>query len=374
MIFLASGLAWSAVSRADNSSTAIIDGKTVDLQNVEIKDLDLRHMDPKQRMLLLQKYRHLHMPPSSAMPGMMGMPNTAPAIQTSVKTPVTTPAASTPTVSASPAPANPDNPYSSIVSRNVFGLNPIPVQDPNAPPPGPPPPKINLTGIMTIFGSPEALFSVAGVVRDGHPPQDESYIFSEGEAQDDVEVETIDTNKEVVTFNNHGQTQVIQLTEASASSGSAPAAPSWPGQHFIPRRFGRNFGGGPGAPPFGRPGNMPPQSYNNQPSWGNNGSANGNSSGFGQSFGGSGSYNNSSSSSSSQPAMSADDQAVVIAANHAEAVASGSPTAVLFPATPYDPDAMKEAGLGSTGDSAGPGGSTTPSYSAQRPGGSQARP
>src|SRR5215469_4350166 len=82
----------------------------------------------------------------------------------------------------------PGNPYGSIVKRNVFGLNPPPPPNAVQPDNGPPPPKITLNGIMTIFGNPEALFKVAGVRRGDKPPQDESYIFTEGESQDDVEV------------------------------------------------------------------------------------------------------------------------------------------------------------------------------------------
>ncbi len=148
----------------------------------------------------------------------------------------------------------PGNPYGSIVKRNVFGLNPVPVVDPNVAPPGPPPPKITLTGITTIFGPAEALFKVAGVKREGKPPQDESYIFTEGESQDNVEVTAIDTVKNVVTFNNNGVVQQIPLTAGVASAGSAPAGPTF----TSPRPFGRPFGrpgmGGPGGQ---SPGNFP---------------------------------------------------------------------------------------------------------------------
>ena len=153
----------------------------------------------------------------------------------------------------------PGNPYGSIVKRNIFGLNPVPVVDPNIAPPGPPPPKITLSGITTIFGPAEALFKVAGVKREGKPPQDEYYIFTEGESQDNVEVTAIDTVKNIVTFNNNGVVQQIPLTAGVASAGSAPAGPTF----SSPRPFGRPFGrpgmggpggGGPGGfqrPPFG---------------------------------------------------------------------------------------------------------------------------
>lgn len=124
------------------------------------------------------------------------------------------PSAGVPANNANSAPAatsDPGNPYASIVTRNVFGLNPVPVVDPNAQPPGPPPPKITLTGITTIFGPAEALFKVDGVVRDGRPPQDESYIFTEGESQDDVEVTAIDTKN---TTRNHNIAKKLQTAFA----------------------------------------------------------------------------------------------------------------------------------------------------------------
>jgi hypothetical protein len=207
----------------------------------------------------------------------------------------------------------PGNPYGSIVKRNVFALNPIPPPDANPQPDGPPPPKITLTGITTIFGPPEALFKVAGVRRDGKPPQDESYIFREGESQDDVEVTTIDVDKKAVTFNNHGVVQQIPLVAGAASAGTAPTQPAFA------RPFGRPFmrggmggqGGGPGGfqRPFGngfRPGNN--NTYNPNP----------------------------------QSNLSGDDQQALIAAQHAAAIANNNPAAALFPPSPYDGEAQKE--------------------------------
>src|SRR5262249_33644281 len=77
-----------------------------------------------------------------------------------------------------PAATAQDNPYGSIVARNVFGLNPpapVVVDTPQ----GPPPPKITVTGITTIFGPAEALYKVSGVPQPGKPPKDVSYILKE---------------------------------------------------------------------------------------------------------------------------------------------------------------------------------------------------
>jgi hypothetical protein len=244
------------------------------------------------------------------------------------------------------------NPYESIVTRNVFGLNPIPVApvQPDTPS-GPPPPKITLTGIMTIFGPTEALFKVAGVVRNGGRPQDESYIFTEGEMQDDVQVTAIDTNKMMVSFLNHGVHQDIGLTEGVASAGSAPSAPSWPGQPT--RKFGRRFGG------FGgNPGGFQPQSYNSYGGGGNNGSQNGNNGnnalgGFNNNYQ-SDNYHNNSYVSPAISQLSDEDQSALIAAAHAQAVQNNDPTAPIFPPTQFDP----EAGVPGSGPSAASPGTT----------------
>jgi hypothetical protein len=127
----------------------------------------------------------------------------------------------------------PDGPYASIVARNMFGLVPIPPVDPHAgDPPPDPPPKITPTGHMTLFGREQALFKVAYMARPGQPAKDESYVLSEGERQDDIEVVKIDPVDGVITFNNNGTIQELPLAP-SKDSGS---------------------GGGPSGRPFSFPG------------------------------------------------------------------------------------------------------------------------
>ena len=205
----------------------------------------------------------------------------------------------------------PGNPYSSIVKRNVFGLNPLPPPGQIDTPQGPPPPKITLTGITTIFGPAEALFKVAGVKREGKPPPDESYIFTEGESQDDVEVTAIDTVKNLVTFNNHGTVQQIPLAAGVASGGGS--APSQPG-FASPRPFGRPFG----RPGFGGPGNLP--------------------GGFQRPAG-----NNQNNNSANQPMLTGDDQAALISAQRAQAEQQGNSMSSIFPPSPYDDAARQDA-------------------------------
>ena len=139
----------------------------------------------------------------------------------------------------------PNNPYAPIVAHNMFGLNPP--QSATASADANPPPKITPTGIMTIFGSRQVLFTVDGASKPGQAGKGGSYILSEGQRQDDIEVTRINEKSGVVTFNNHGVVQEIPLTKAPAittptmptpiavisSPAALPAAP-----------FGNNSGGG----------------------------------------------------------------------------------------------------------------------------------
>ena len=121
-----------------------------------------------------------------------------------------------------------DKPYTSIVSRNIFGLVPIPVVDPaSLLPPPEPPPKITPNGIMTIFGRLQVLFKVAVKPPPGQPQKDASYVMNEGERQDEITVLKIDNKAGVVTFDNHGTVQELSLVPATSSSGY-PAPPGAP--------------------------------------------------------------------------------------------------------------------------------------------------
>ena len=140
--------------------------------------------------------------------------------------------------------ASADNPYTPIVTRNIFGLNPV---DPVVPDVDPPP-KITLNGIMSAYGKLQALYKVAGTGKPGQPAKDQSYILSEGQRQDDVEVTHINDQANLVTFNNHGTVQEIPLANAPTVATSAPGAggpgPSGPVSRpgFTGPRGGRNGG------------------------------------------------------------------------------------------------------------------------------------
>jgi len=179
--------------------------------------------------------------------------------------PVAADAATAPAVDSS-------QPYATIMARNVFGLVPIP---PPPPPPGPPedpPPKITANGIMSVFGELQALFKVSVPGKGGQPAKDQSYMLSEGQRQDDIEVTKIDEKAATITFDNHGTVQEIPLEAAKDSDSGAPAPglgqpppggfnpglprfrprPGMPPDGLNPANFN---GGGPGAP-------MAPQNNN----------------------------------------------------------------------------------------------------------------
>jgi len=151
---------------------------------------------------------------------------------------------------------------------------------------------------------------VAGYAKNGKQIPDQSYILTEGEEQDDVEVTAIDTQKDIVTFNNHGQTQALPLANGVATGGDSGSAPSRP-------RFGGQMGGG------NIPGNIPESIRQRlQQRFGNMNGMNG-------------------PGPSATPPFSADDAAALVAAQHAQLEQQGDPTAVLFPSTPYDEPARQ---------------------------------
>jgi hypothetical protein len=147
----------------------------------------------------------------------------------------------------------PNNPYAPIVVRNIFALNPPPPVD--AAPPGDPPPKITLNGIMSIFGQLQALYKVAGTAKPGQPAKDDFYILSEGQRQDEIEVTHIDEQASLVTFNNHGTVQELPLVKANPPAVSTPMpSQGGPGPtRNLPTPNGDNSGRGRsgGGPPGG---------------------------------------------------------------------------------------------------------------------------
>jgi len=118
-----------------------------------------------------------------------------------------------------------ENPYSAIIERNVFNLHAPP------PPINPadlikktPPPKITLTGITTILGQ-KKTFLTYPATKPNTPPN--SVMLAEGQAQDEIEVKSIDEKAGIVQVVNHGEPQTLDFEHDGAKpSGPMPGVPS----------------------------------------------------------------------------------------------------------------------------------------------------
>ena len=210
------------------------------------------------------------------------------------------------------------NPYDSIIARNVFSLVPIPTNPPAEVKPLDPPAKITPNGIMTLFGQLQVLFKVATPPKPGQPPQDQSYVMSEGDRQDGIAVTKIDEPAGIITFDNHGITQEIPLQAATAVSGPAPG--SGPPLGSPPRRF---FGGrvprsgGPMGDPNGSP--APGASAMNSPGNANPTGAPG--------------YGSPSVHPANSEALTPEAQVILMEANRQQLRQQGDPTSALIPPT-----------------------------------------
>jgi hypothetical protein len=113
-----------------------------------------------------------------------------------------------------------ENPYQSIVDRNVFGLHPPP-PPPSNEPPKPPIPAINLTGITTILGKKMAFMLIQLPPKPGEQakPGPSSFTLTEGERDGDIEVISIDEKAGTVKVSEFG-------TITNVTFGKLPSTPS----------------------------------------------------------------------------------------------------------------------------------------------------
>ena len=142
--------------------------------------------------------------------------------------------------------ADTENPYQSIVDRNVFGLRPPP-PPPTTEPPKPPIPPINLTGITTILGKKLAFMTIQLPPKPGEPakPGPTSFMLTEGERDGDIEVVSIDEKAGSVKVSEFG-------TITNVTFGKLPATPA-------PPSVAAATGGVPGHNPLA-PGGAPQRS------------------------------------------------------------------------------------------------------------------
>jgi hypothetical protein len=177
------------------------------------------------------------------------------------------------------------NPYAPIVDRNVFGLLPPPTVDPNAAAEAQESdlPKITANGIMDVFGNLKVLFTTtAKRPKPGEKPN--YYDLAAGEAEDGIEVVSIDQKDQTVTFMNNGFSQDIALVEEPTSGGGGNGSGGGPGGFG----GGRSFGRGPGG--FGNGGQFD-RGFNPRNGGGGYGSSNNGYNGGGYNDGNNG-YNN----------------------------------------------------------------------------------
>lgn len=217
------------------------------------------------------------------------------------------------------------NPYQAIVTRNVFGLVPIPTGPPPDATPSAPLPKITPNGIMTLFGKLQVLFKVA---EPGKPAnQEESYMMSVGDRQDDIEVQKIDEPSATITFNNHGTIQELALTAGKASTGAPPPArPNVPGRIPLPR---------PGiAPPAG---DVPVAA-----GFGGHSGRNGGGPDDNPQAGGAPGAATTAANGKAEPPVSPEEQVIMIEAQRMKFMEEGNPTAQILPITELTPDVVGE--------------------------------
>ena len=114
-----------------------------------------------------------------------------------------------------------DNPYRSILQRNVFGLRP------HAPmasePQRAPLPKVHLTGITTILKGKRALLKVEFPTKPPERPKEESFILKEGQRAGPIEVLEINEKTAQVKVNNSGT--VTNLTFEKLAPTPQPSTP-----------------------------------------------------------------------------------------------------------------------------------------------------
>jgi len=147
-------------------------------------------------------------------------------------------------VVADPAEQQPesDNPYQTIIDRNVFDLKaPPPPPDPNKGSEEKGPSKFTLTGITSIFGAKRALLKTQVPAKAGQPATDQWFMIAEGKEEGDIKVLEIDEKAGSVKMRNAG----VEVTLTFDKDGNKPPASSAP----LPNPAPGGPGGGPSAIP-----------------------------------------------------------------------------------------------------------------------------
>jgi len=218
-----------------------------------------------------------------------------------------------------------ENPYSAIIERNVFNLHPPP------PPPNPadlvkktPPPKILVTGINTILGR-KVVFLTLPPLKPGGPP--EYLSLSEGQAQDEIEVKSIDDKAGVVQIVNHGEPQPLDFEHDSPKPVGAPpgGTPTMPTPYAMPAPI-------PAAPPMPNAGSVV-RPMRSLPARNSSAENNG---GFGGGLG-SGNFN----PQQNATTLSPEEQVALIELQRIKALREGDPVSKILPPTPLTQEVLQ---------------------------------
>ena len=122
------------------------------------------------------------------------------------------------------------NPYEAIVGRNVFGLKPAPINVALPPPSPAAATTIKLLGISTILDRRQVMLKVTTAAHPPEPAKDKSYLMSEGQGEDDVEVLEINAIAGTVKIKNHDMTLSLDMKvdAEKPAVGTALPGPAMP--------------------------------------------------------------------------------------------------------------------------------------------------
>jgi len=227
-----------------------------------------------------------------------------------------------------------DNPFQSIVDRNVFGLKAPPPPPAPPEPPKPPLPPIALTGIMTGIGKKRALLEGVMPAKPPEPSKKSFYTLAEGEQQDEVRVLKIDEKAGSVEINLMGT--VTNLTFAAKMPPSAPQPGAPPGQPIPGIPSPVNTGVNPAMAPGGFNRSLPGRPLRVNPDGGVAPTSG---------LPGAASYGQpqASAQTQAQPQFSRDESALIIEAERQRLKEAGDPLANLMPVTHLTSEAQGAA-------------------------------
>lgn len=127
------------------------------------------------------------------------------------------------------------NPYLSIVERNPFNLNDVPVASTNQPvveQPKPPAPKVKLTGLTDLFHKKKALLEVSDPTGG---KKTTPLIMIEGESKEGVELVSINMEKNEVVMKIDGEKATLTFETHESTPPPGPGAPGGPGSGKGPK-------------------------------------------------------------------------------------------------------------------------------------------